>query len=153
LQHPTQLVPYTHLADALVPDPPTGRQLQTLIDKLMTDPEHKAGAAELTTIFSHWKSSVPAVTSAANQYPVLAEVLPRVQEYDQLAQMGLDAVSYVQSRKVPPAGWLSTNMNAIDQMGKTRGLVRFVVLEPMHKLVQFAANAPATPPPAPEAED
>lgn len=152
LQHPTQLVPYTHLADAVVPDPPTGRQLQALVDKLIADPARKAGAAELTAIFSHWKSSVPAVTSAANQYPVLAEVLPRVQEFDQLAQMGLDAVNFVQNRSTPPAGWLPANLTAIDQMGKTRGLVRFVVLDPLHKLVQFAANAPATPPPAPEPE-
>jgi hexosaminidase len=152
LQHPTQLTPYTHLADAVVPDPPAGRQLQALIDKLMLDPDHKAGAAELTAIFSHWKSSVPAVMAATKEYPVLAEVAPRVQEYDQLAQMGLDALNLIHTRQAAPANWLSTNMTAIDQMGKTRGLVRFVVLEPMHKLVQFAANAPSTPPPAPEPE-
>jgi hexosaminidase len=151
-QHPTQLTPYTHLADAVVPDPPAGRQLQALVDKLMIDPDHKAGAAELTVIFNHWKSSVPAVMEATRNYPVLAEVAPRVQEYDQLAQMGLDALNYVQTRQPAPAGWLSTNMNAIEQMGKTKGLVRFVVLEPMYKLVRFAANAPATPPPAPVSE-
>ena len=152
LQHPTQLVPYTHLADAVVPDPPMGRQLQALVDRLMTDPDHKSGAVELQALFTHWKGAVPAVMEATMNYPALAEVAPRVQEFDQLAQMGLEALQFIQSRKTPPANWLSNNKAAMEPMAKTRGLVRFVILDPMHNLIEFAANVPSTPPPAPEPE-
>ena len=89
---------------------------------------------------------------ATKNYPALAEVAPRVQEFDQLAQMGLEALDLIQNRKTPPANWLSNNRAAMEPMAKTRGLVRFVILDPIHNLIEFAANAPSTPPPAPEPE-
>ena len=152
LQHPTQLTPYTHMADALVPDPPAGRELQVLVDAFIADPSHKKGQAELTALFTEWKNSLPGVNAAITTRPVLAELAPRVQEYGQLSQMGLDAVNFIQNRTAPPAGWVNNNVAALDGMTKTKGLVRFVVLDPMRKLVQTAAGGSIAPPPPEDPE-
>ncbi len=147
-QHPTQLTPYVHMADAVIPDPPSGRELEALVDGFLVDPSHKKNAVELTSVFAHWKAAIPEIKNDVKMHPVLSEVEPRVQEFGVLAQMGLDAVAYLQTNTTPPSDWYSTNVAAINEMKKTKGLVRFVVLDPVFKLLQGAAGARPTPPPA-----
>lgn len=140
MQDPTQLIPYSRMVDAVIPDPPTGRELQAMVDSFTADSARNNSRSQLVALFTQWKGAVPAVASAVSENPILGEVAPRVQEFDKLAQMGLDAVSYLQNRAAPPSGWLEANLSALDGMEKPEGLVRFVVLEPMRKLVQSAAG-------------
>lgn len=148
MQHPTQLTPYTRMADALIPDPPGGRELQAAVDTFLVDPEHNG--AQLSAILNRWKTAVPGIKSTVETHPILAEVGPRVQEFDWLANVGLEAVNYIQTNTTPPPNWLSTNLATLDEAKKPKGLVRFVVLDPIRQLVRAAAGSPQAKPEPPE---
>jgi hexosaminidase len=135
---PTQLTPYTRMVDALVPDPPTGRKLQAAVDTFLVDPEHNG--TQVVATLTHWKAVVPEVTATVATHPILAEVAPRVGEFASLASMGLEAINYIQTRTVPPAAWTNTSLAFLDQAAKDKGLVRFVVLDPIGKLVRAASS-------------
>ncbi|MDT8067759.1 MAG: family 20 glycosylhydrolase [Terriglobia bacterium] len=142
-QKVNQLFPYVRMADAVVPDPPAGRELQAAVDTFLVDPAHNG--EQLAAILNRWKAAVPEVKATVDTHPVLAEVAPRVQEFDWLANAGLEAVNYIQTQTTPPQGWLTTSLAALDEAAKPQGAVRFVVLEPLRQLVQAAGGVPTTP--------
>lgn len=139
-EHPTQLMPYTRMADALIPDPPGGRELQTAVDTFLVDPAHNS--TQLLAILNRWKAAIPEIKSTVETHPILAEVAPRVQEFEWLANTSLEAVNYIQTRTAPPPNWLSTNLATLDEASKPKGLVRFVVLDPIRQLVRVAGGSP-----------
>ncbi len=144
MQRPTQLTPYTHMVDALIPDPPAGRELQAAVDTFLVDPVHNG--ARLTAILSGWKAAVPQVNAAVAEHPILVEVAPRAHEMDSLATTSLQAMNYLQTHTAPPPGWAASSQALLDEASKPKGYVRFVVLEPIRKLVQAAAGSPQTAP-------
>lgn len=150
-QKVNQLFPYVRMADAVVPDPPDGRELQRALDSFLIDPGHTD--AQLLSILNRWKTAVPDIKTAVNMHPVLAEVAPRVQEFEWLANVGLEAANYVQTHTAPPPGWLNQNLALLDEAAKPKGAVRFVVLGPIRQLVQAAAGAPQEKAEVPQNED
>jgi len=151
LQKVNQLFPYVRMADAVVPDPPGGRELQAAIDTFLVDPGHNG--AQLLGILNRWKTAVPDVRATVGAHPVLAEVAPRVQEFEWLGNVGLEAANYIQTHTVPPPGWLTQNLSLLDEAAKPKGAVRFVVLDPIRQLVQAAAGVPQAKLQEPAEED
>ncbi len=151
LQKVNQLFPYVRMADAVVPDPPGGRELQAAVDTFLVDPGHNS--TQLLGILNQWKAVVPDVKATVDTHPVLAEVAPRVQEFEWLGNVGLEAANYIQTHTAPPPGWLSQNLALLDEATKPKGGVRFVVLGPMRNLVQAAAGVPQSKLQEPVEED
>ena len=151
VQKINQLMPFVRMADAVVPDPPGGRELQAAIDSFLVDPAH--GGARLTAILNGWKAAVPAVHEAVSTHLVLAEVAPRVQEFDWLANTGLEAVNYIQTHTAPPPEWAASKNAMLEEAAKPKGGVRFVVLDPLRKLVHAAAGITQPAAPSLQADD
>jgi hexosaminidase len=146
-QKPTQLTPYTRLVDAVVPDPPTARDLQRRVDALVADsPMFERNRAELLQLFETWRSSAPMVSQIVNSHPQLQEVNPRVAELDGLGQLGQEAVTYLQTHTAPPQQWVADSNKKLDEAAKPKGLVRFAVTDSLRKLVQAASGTSAAPP-------
>ncbi|HEU5403531.1 MAG TPA: hypothetical protein VFU86_19410, partial [Terriglobales bacterium] len=150
-QKVNQLFPYVRMADAVVPDPPGGRELQAAVDTFLIDPGHNG--AQLFAILNRWKAAVTDVKAAVEAHPVLAEVAPRVQEFEWLANVGIEASNYIQTHTTPPPGWLTQNLALLDDAAKPKGSVRFVVLGSIRQLVQAAAGNPQSTPEAPPDAD
>lgn len=141
-QRTTQLTPMNLLVDSVRPDPPLNHEMAVMVDQFLADaPRYQAGREELTKIFQRWVAAGPALDEIAARSPLLADARPRMKELPELGQMGLDAISYLSTRKAPPAGWAAGSTAMLDQDKKPDGLVSFVVLDPLRKLVDAAAKA------------
>jgi hexosaminidase len=112
----TQLTPLTHLTDAVVPDAPFRRQFAALVDELLSDaPNFSANREELAQNFKQWHDLRPAFQAMENRAPVLADCEGRVRDLEHLGATGLEALTYLQSRTAPPAGWREAKLALIDQ--------------------------------------
>jgi len=140
-QRTSQLTPMNLLVDSVRPDPPLQHGMATMVDQFLADaPRHQVGRDELTKIFQQWVAAGPGLDETAARSPLLANAVPRMKELPELGRIGLDAISYLSTHKVPPAGWASSSMAILDNDKKPDGLVNFVVLDPLRKLVDEAAK-------------
>lgn len=140
-QRTSQLTPMNLLVDSVTPDPPLQHGMAVMVDQFLADaPHYHVGRDELTKIFQQWVAAGPALDEVAARSPLLANARPRMKELPELGRIGLDAISYLSTGKAPPAGWVSGSTAILDNDKKPDGLVNFVVLEPLRKLVEEAAK-------------
>ena len=132
-QHTSQLTVMDRLVDALRPDPPLRHEMA-----LLADAASKGDAAalkRLDSIFHSWADAEPGLEKLAAGSPVLQEEPNRLREFPKLAEMGIEAVGYLQSGNVAPAGWKAAQQALLSEAGKSQELVNFVVVAPLGKLV------------------
>jgi hexosaminidase len=112
----TQLTPLVHLTDAVAPDPPYRRQFAALVDQLLSDaPKFKASSEELARTFEQWRGMGPGFAAMVAAAPVLQDGNSRVAQLEKLAAAGLEALSYLQSRKTPSADWKAAQLALVQQ--------------------------------------
>lgn len=140
-QRPDQLSPFTHLADAVVTDPPSRREFSGLVDGFLSDtPKHERNRAELTQLFASWRNAAPMVTQIIATHPNLQEVAARASEFDGLGQLGQEALTYLQTQTAPPPEWVKDATIKLNEAAKPKGSVRFAVVDSLRNLVQAATS-------------
>jgi len=152
-QHTDQLTSLNRLIDAAVTDPPARQQIEVEVDALLDHSRaanSKAAEMDLRRRFLAWQAAAPSLEAMAVRSPRLNDIGPRAQQLDALAQMGLQSLAFLDAHSAPQAGWHDAQNLTLAAAEKTNGpqtgLVRFVFLPSMHKLIDAAA---ATPRPAP----
>jgi len=73
--------------------------------------------------------------------PRLSDAAVRAQQLGELAQVGLSAVTYLESHTAPPSGWVAQQMIILNEAEQPSALVRFTFLHSLRKLVLVAAQA------------
>jgi len=112
----TQLMPLVHLTDAVVPDPPYRRQFAALVEQLLGDaPKFAASSEDLTHAFRQWRDMGPGFAAMTAKAPALENATSRVLQLEKLGSGGLEALQYLQSGTVPPAGWSESQLALIKQ--------------------------------------
>jgi hexosaminidase len=141
----TQLTPLTHLTDAVVPDAPFRRQFAALVDELLSDaPAFSAKREELAQNFRQWRELGPAFRAMKNRAPILADCEGRVRDLENLGAAGLEALTYLQSRNAPPAGWKEAKIALINEAAKPdKSLLKLSWLPSYRALVIAAADVNA----------
>jgi hexosaminidase len=140
-QKTTQLTPMTHLVDAAVPDPSFGRHFAAQVDAFLGDaPRYALNGAELEQTFRQWRDLNTNGAMTVQKSPLLSEAGPRLAELSQLGNAGLEALAYLRSGVAPPSGWKGAKIAVMDEAGKPKGLVRFVVLDPLRQLIVAASQ-------------
>ena len=141
-QHPNQLTPLNHLADALPPDPPSRHDFESLTRAYLQDPSsRKQAKAELVASFDAWIGAEPGLLELMTHSPQLDEASPRAHQLAEMGAAGLEAVSYLSSGLTPVAGWKAQKMAVLAEAAKPQALVRFTVLQPLRDLVNAVPDA------------
>src|ERR1039457_5025482 len=85
LQHPNQLTPLNHLADALPPDPPCRHNFELLTRSYLQAPAARVREEfELRAIFNAWIAAEPGILQLLAGSPQLAEATGRAQQLTEL---------------------------------------------------------------------
>jgi hexosaminidase len=138
----TQLTPLTKVADSVVPDAPFRRQFAALVDQLLSDaPNFSAQPETLALNFAQWRDLGPAFQTMESSAPVLAECEGRVSDLKSLGAAGLEALTYLQSRTAPPAGWKETRLALLNQAEKPdKSILKLSWLSSYRALILAAAD-------------
>lgn len=138
-QRTTQLTPMNLLVDSVRPDPPMRHELELLTKQYLADASHNEKDRDaLSAIFKQWIAAGPGAEAIAASSPLLANARSRAAEMAELGRIGLDAVSALSAGKTPPAGWAASSSETLTRDKKHEGMVVFVVLEPLQRLVDAA---------------
>src|ERR1035441_8823280 len=143
LQHPNQLTPLNHLADALPPDPPSRHNFGLLARWYLLAPAARVREElELGAVFNAWTAAEPGILQLLAGSPQLAEARGRAQQLTELGAAGLEAVSYLSSGLSAAAGWKAQKLAVLNDAEKPQALVRFTVVKPLRDLVNAVPDAP-----------
>jgi hexosaminidase len=135
-QHTSQLTPLNNLVDAIRPDPPSRHDTNRLTHEFLRAPAASDEArASLDKMFRSWIAAAPAIQAQLATTPLLALGLPRAQQLPQLANAGVEALTYLSSGSKSPSGWKKRNLTLIEEAKKPVALVRFTFLSPLEELV------------------
>ncbi len=147
-QHTDALSSLDRLVDAVIPDPPSRQDIAREIDAFVA-PGHsgdaKAAEMELRRRFTAWQAAAPQIEARAQGSPRLSDVAARGKQLGALGTMGLEALAFIDEHSSAPAAWKDAQIAAITDAGKPSGLVRFVFLPAMRKLVEAAATTSVQP--------
>ena len=141
-QHTDGLSSLDRLVDAVVPDPPSRQEIEREINEVIAHPnsgEAKAAENDLRNRFASWQRASPDLEAGILRSPRLSDLETRAQELGVLGTMGLEALADMDAHTGATAGWKDAQLATIDAAGKPSGLVRFVFLPAMRKLVETAA--------------
>ena len=163
-QHTNGLTTLDRLVDAVVADPPSRQQIAGDVEalaggvtvpllpdpKLQLDlsgdvpsgvtPSREVALGRLRQRFLSWQAAEPQLLEDVQETPRLSDVAKRAEQLGQLAEVGLSALTYLQTHTAPPAGWQAQQMNILDAAEQPSALVRFTFLHSMRKLVLAAAQ-------------
>src|SRR5437763_3037408 len=151
-QHTNGLTTLDRLVDAVVADPPSRQEIAGDVDalaggvivpgpsdpKLSVDlsgdvpagatPSPEVAMRRLGQRFLSWQTAEPRLLEDAQETPRLSDAAVRAEQLGELAQVGLSALTYIDSHTTPPSGWLVRQMSIIDAAEKPSLLVRFTFL-------------------------
>ncbi len=172
-QHTNGYTSIDRLVDATIADPPSRQQIAGDVDALTGDvtvppvkeededlridlsgdvpagPVPSAGIAaqQLRQRFLSWQAAEPRLLQDVRRTPRLNDAGTRVEQLGALSEVGLSALTYLESHTKPPAEWQATQLAIIDSAQQPSALVRFTFLHSMRKLVIAAAQgSPASTP-------
>ena len=122
--------------DALRPDPPSRHQIDLLTRNFLAAPKRDSGDAEaLKNWFQTMIACTPEVERQMTTSPRLADAKVRGQQLPILANVGLEALSYLGSSQKAPAGWKASSLAAIEEVKKPSAIVRFTFVDSLTALV------------------
>ena len=90
--------------------------------------------------FLSWQAAEPRLLEDVQETPRLSDAAMRAEQLGELAQVGLSALTYLETHTAPPAGWQAQQMSILDAAEQPSALVRFTFLHSMRKLVLAAAQ-------------
>lgn len=150
-EHVTQMTPLVRFIDAVVPDPKQGRDFADAVDSYLAN-RNASSSVELRREMAEWNSAAKRMQAIIEAHPVLAEVRPRVAELNSLATVGAEAIDIINSRTTASPEWIAAANQVLAEAKKPKGLVRFVIVAPIEKLVLAAGQQNGAPISAPRGE-
>jgi hexosaminidase len=167
-QHTNGLTTLDRLVDAVVADPPSRQEIAGDVEalaggvtvpppsdpKLSMDltgdvplgvtPSPELALGRLRQRFLSWQAAEPRLLEDVQETPRLSDAAVRAEQLGELAQVGLSALTYLQTHTAPPAGWQARQLSILDAAEQPSALVRFTFLHSMRKLVLAAAQTGRT---------
>ncbi len=138
-QHTDALSSLDRFVDAVVPDPPARQEFAQTVDAALSS-NPQAARITLRHQFEQWQTAAPEIEARALNSPRLSDLADRARQLDAFATTGLQALSFLDEHACPAAPWHDTQTAAIDAAAKPSGLVRFVFLPALRKLVDAAST-------------
>jgi hexosaminidase len=138
-EHTTLTMPFAGLVDVIRPDPPERHQFILLADRYINKRD-VADRLQLASAFQAWAVASQNLQLEAPGNPKLDAVCQRIQQLQQLSEIGQQVVIYLASGKSAPAEWVQSTQAKLKDINKSREMIDFVVIDPLQSLVMAAAK-------------
>jgi hexosaminidase len=139
----TMLSPLNGLVDAARPDSERARQFSKMVDEFLGDaPRFQLHFTDLRLALRDWHDANPALTALMDRSPALQEVRPLAIDLGNIGDTGLEALSFVSLKEMPPSEWVQTKLALLTDAAKPKGALELVVVSSVRKLVAAASELP-----------
>ena len=124
----TTLGPLTHLVDAVSTDSMGAREVNGLVEHLLSDAPHfMLGRDELQKRFASWRDGHAGIVRLADAAPALAEITPLADDLAAMGAIGLDAIACLSRGIVPDAAWRDARIATLTAGRASEGRARISV--------------------------
>jgi hexosaminidase len=128
--------PLNRFVDAVPPESDAARTFAELVQKLVNQQFTPAELASIRNRLSAWIDNDEKVEPFLEQNLPLKELIPVSQNLKAVAQIGLDALGYVNTNLHPPAGWKDQQLNMLKQAQQPQAELVNMVAPSVQKLVE-----------------
>jgi hexosaminidase len=137
----TMLSPLTGLIDAARPDSETSRQFNSIVDAFLFDaPRFALYKQNITDTLVDWRASGLTLGPMIDRSPALQEARPLASNLSDIAEAGLQAMSYLSAGNAATTEWRDAQLAKLDEAAKPKAALEFVVTPGVRKLVIAAAE-------------
>ena len=140
----TMLSPLTGLVDVARADSEGARRFSGMVDVLLLDaPRFRANVEELRRMLSEWKDTGPELDSIIEQSPALREAQPLADDLTEIANTGLEAVTFLNDGVASGTQWRDAKLARLEQAAKPKAALDFAVIGSLKELVIASAELPS----------
>ncbi len=133
------LSPLTRCVDAAVADAQTARQFGKLVDQYIRE-KGDSQEQEITSLLTMWKENHERLMAIINRSPILREMETMSKDLADAASIGLKTITFIKARKKADEQWIEDARSKLQHARKPRGQTELVVLDPIERLLNFAAQ-------------
>ena len=140
-QHTDRLTALDRLVDAVVADPPARQQMDLQVEQALegkSPGDREAARMELRQRFAAWVEAAPRVLALTAATPRLNDEETRARQLGELGATGLEALAYLERHATASPGWLDDRRRTLADAEQVSGVVRFVFLPSLERLVEAA---------------
>jgi hexosaminidase len=139
----TMLSPLTGLVDAVPPESEAARHFASIVDGFISDaPRFALYRQTINDMLVQWRAAGVALGPIIDRAPALQEVGPLANNLSDIAQAGLEAMTYLTAGDVATTEWRDAQLAKLDEAAKPKAALEFVVVSNVRKLVIAAAELP-----------
>ena len=141
LRPQTMLSPLTGLIDAAQADAPDALVFNRMVDQLLSD-DSTVRLTQIKPMLFSWGDARFYLVSIAGSAAGLAEAKPLFDDWNNLNNIALEAVSYLEKNQAPPAGWHDAKLKSLAEIAKPKAALEFAILPGVKLLVAAAVEMP-----------
>ncbi len=131
----TMLDPLTGLIDAALPDARGARKFNKIVGELSYDKD-SLRLELLRQTFSEWQIAGISLGRVIQSSPGLHEAKQLGIDLQNLGEIGLEVVSYIEKDVKPTSEWVDETLKRLDEIKKPKAALEFVVIENMKMLIE-----------------
>lgn len=136
----SSLVPLNRLVDAVHPESKAARNFSRMVDDLISGHADAAEAVSIKVQLSTWRDNQARLQPLESQSFLLKEIVPLSQNLSAVAEVGLEALDYLDRAQQPPDDWREQQLPILQNAEQQKAQLLLMIVEPVKKLVESAAG-------------
>jgi hexosaminidase len=137
----TMLSPLTGLIDAAQADAPNARIFNRLVDEMIADNSPNS-IAKIRQMITKWQDTHRELLPLMETRASLFEAKPLIENWQNLNVVALEAVSYLEKKETPPAGWREAKLKTLEEAAKPKAALEFAIVPGVKMLIAAAIEMP-----------
>ncbi len=136
----SMLSPLTGLVDAAQADAAGARQFNQLVAGMLADRNSPKNFDAVRSLLDQWRRSAKSLGTLMESSPGLFEAKQFANDLDDLGAIGLEALSFIESKSKPPSGWHDEKVAALKAIAKPKAALELQVVASIKSMVDAAGN-------------
>ncbi|NIM90957.1 MAG: family 20 glycosylhydrolase, partial [Candidatus Aminicenantes bacterium] len=137
----TQMTPLNRLVDAARPESHRARKFRNLVDEMLADaPQYKTNKEIIREWLIEWRDNHSKLKPILEVSLLLKEILPLSEDLTSLAEAGLQALDYLESKKPPQQAWVENASSLLERPKRPEYELVIMIVPAIRKLVNTAKS-------------
>jgi len=136
----SSLVPLNRMVDAVQPESDAARRLAELVESALAD---SSGAPDsfrsVRKLLSRWQDNVQELHPILERSFLLKELIPASTLVMHLCAKGLEALTCLETKQRPSAGWKEETADLLEQAGKPQAEMMIAITPSIKRLIEAAS--------------
>ncbi len=137
----TQMTPLNRLVDAVRPESHRARKFRNLVDEMLVDaPQYMTNKETIREWLIEWRDNHSKLKPILEVSLLLKEIIPLSEDVSSLAEVGLQALDYLESKKQPPQSWAENTSSLLERPKKPECELVVMIVPAIRELVNAAKS-------------